>query len=233
MSENEKEELNCTDYKAKIKNEPATMNNINSTAKTVDMFALKEALDIRKFEIELYWKRATYYWAFVATIFAGFFLLNTKGEGKNIDEMKLIVASLGFLFTFGWYLNNRGSKYWQINWEKHVELLEDQYLGSLYKTVLSYKNMKRRHIFEAYPFSVSRINQILSLYVCLVWLVILGYVGSNFLNVKEIILCDKIYRWIYVIIITGLLALFIGFLLCKGKSRIGNIYTIDKDLRCP
>ena len=36
--------------------------------------ALAYALDIRKFEIELYWKRATYYWAFIAAAFAGYAL---------------------------------------------------------------------------------------------------------------------------------------------------------------
>ena len=30
------------------------------------------AADIRKFEIELYWKRATYYWTFIAAAFAGY-----------------------------------------------------------------------------------------------------------------------------------------------------------------
>ena len=31
--------------------------------------ALAYALDIRKFEIELYWKRGTYFWAFIAAAF--------------------------------------------------------------------------------------------------------------------------------------------------------------------
>lgn len=35
--------------------------------------ALKMALDTRKFEIELYWKRATYFWAFIALAFGAFF----------------------------------------------------------------------------------------------------------------------------------------------------------------
>ena len=37
--------------------------------------ALALALDVRKFEIELYWKRATYFWAFLAVILAGYFAL--------------------------------------------------------------------------------------------------------------------------------------------------------------
>ena len=36
--------------------------------------ALAYALDIRKFEIELYWKRATYFWGFIAAAFAGYAL---------------------------------------------------------------------------------------------------------------------------------------------------------------
>jgi hypothetical protein len=28
--------------------------------------ALQTALDVRKFEIDLYWKRATYFWPFIA-----------------------------------------------------------------------------------------------------------------------------------------------------------------------
>src|SRR5258706_16354530 len=34
--------------------------------------ALQHALDIRKFEIDLYWRRATYFWAFIAAAFAAY-----------------------------------------------------------------------------------------------------------------------------------------------------------------
>lgn len=37
--------------------------------------ALEQAHDIRKFEIDLYWKRAAYFWTFIAATFAGYFLL--------------------------------------------------------------------------------------------------------------------------------------------------------------
>lgn len=37
--------------------------------------ALAYALDIRKFEIDLYWKRASYFWTFIAATFAGFITL--------------------------------------------------------------------------------------------------------------------------------------------------------------
>jgi len=33
---------------------------------------LEKILDIRKFEIDLYWKRATYFWAFIAASLTGY-----------------------------------------------------------------------------------------------------------------------------------------------------------------
>ena len=42
--------------------------------------ALRFALEIRKFEIELYWKRGTYFWAFIAVAFAAYGV-TTRAEG--------------------------------------------------------------------------------------------------------------------------------------------------------
>ena len=36
---------------------------------------LKVALDIRKFEIELYWKRTTFFWAFLVAIYTAYFYI--------------------------------------------------------------------------------------------------------------------------------------------------------------
>ncbi len=89
--------------------------------------ALEHAIDIRRFEIELYWKRATYFWTLIAAAFAGYFLL--KAHGKD-EEMRL-ASAIGLVLSTGWYLVNRGSKYWQENWERHVDLLEDEFMGPL------------------------------------------------------------------------------------------------------
>ena len=40
--------------------------------------ALQVAIENRRFEIELYWKRATYYWALIAAVFIGYFTLQGK-----------------------------------------------------------------------------------------------------------------------------------------------------------
>ncbi|WP_440939795.1 RipA family octameric membrane protein, partial [Klebsiella michiganensis] len=34
----------------------------------------------------------------------------------------LLLSSMGSVFTLSWFLVNRGSKYWQENWENHLDL---------------------------------------------------------------------------------------------------------------
>src|SRR5215472_13152802 len=99
--------------------------------------ALDLALDIRKFEIDLYWKRASYFWTLIAGSFAGYFVVQTSKPDDVRRSLVLLVSCLGFLLSLGWYLVNRGSKYWQENWERHVDLLETKIVGPLYKTTIS------------------------------------------------------------------------------------------------
>jgi hypothetical protein len=73
-------------------------------------------MDIRKFEIDLYWKRASYFWAFIAAIFAVYWIVLTKNTNiiNSFKNIALIIISIiGYIFSFSWYLVNRGSKYWQ------------------------------------------------------------------------------------------------------------------------
>jgi hypothetical protein len=137
--------------------------------KSVRGEALKQALDIRKFEIELYWKRATYFWAFIAISFAGYFALQKDADFANI----YIVSCLGFLFSLAWYLVNRGSGAWQRNWEGHVDLLEDEITGPLYKTLINRRTYKWWHLAEPYAYSPSRINNLLALGVTIAWMILI------------------------------------------------------------
>jgi|TARA_B100000989_G_C19400934_1_gene409937 membrane-bound acyltransferase YfiQ involved in biofilm formation len=131
--------------------------------------ALKQALDIRKFEIELYWKRTAYFWTLIAATFAGYVAI----QSKNPDaDLSLLVSSIGLCFSIGWYFVNRGSKYWQGNWERHVDLLENEFSGPLYKLTPSHTEYRFLKLNSAYPFSVSRVNQILSLFVVMIWCVL-------------------------------------------------------------
>ena len=141
------------------------------------------ALDIRKFEIELYWKRATYFWVFVGATLGGFVAIQASNTltTQSKQDISVVLSCLGFVFSVAWLCTNRGSKYWQENWEKHVDMLEDKFTGPLYKVILPRSKPKgcmekvEHFITGSSPLSVSKINQIISLYVSVLWLALLLY----------------------------------------------------------
>ena len=90
---------------------------------TVGPRAHEVALETRNFEIELYWKRATYFWAFVAASVTGYVAMRGSNS-PEVADLSIIIAALGCFLTFAWLLVNRGSKYWQENWEAHVSMRE-------------------------------------------------------------------------------------------------------------
>jgi hypothetical protein len=140
--------------------------------------ALKYALDIRKFEIDLYWKRATYFWAFIGATFAGYGAVQASSVESKAD-LSVVLSCLGIVFSFGWFCANKGSKQWQENWENHVDMLEDDVIGPRYKIVLGrqepkgFKQRAKDLIIGPARFSVSKINQIISLFVTVLWIVLL------------------------------------------------------------
>lgn len=149
---------------------------LSETPKSDPDKALQLALDIRKFEIDLYWKRAAYFWAFLAVTLAGYLslLLAQYSSRPEKGEALLTVLCLGVVFSVAWYFVNRASKFWQENWERHVDLLEDNVVGPLYKTVLSDTDLHFANLSGPYRFSVSKINQLLSLFVVVLFLVLLA-----------------------------------------------------------
>lgn len=98
--------------------------------------ALEKAHDIRKFEIERYWQRTAYFWAFIVSIYIAYYHV-LKEICCSHGELPLVaLAGLAVFFSYSWYLSSRGSHKWQKNWERHVDLLEDEMTGPLYKTFL-------------------------------------------------------------------------------------------------
>jgi len=160
--------------------------------------ALKNALDIRKFEIDLYWRRAGYFWTFIALTFTSYFIvLQSQSiidkEYKN--ELLIILSFLGFFFSLAWFFANKGSKYWQENWEKHVDLLEDNIMGPLYKTTLEYKYsfFDRINPLTSYKYSVGKINQLVSFSIVLLWLYIFCHQLTRLLKINELIVNTNYY----------------------------------------
>lgn len=84
--------------------------------------AYKVAADIRKFEIELSWKRATFFWAFIVAIYTAYYHVLTKiyaVKCKDITHYQhgalplLVLPALGLFICFSWLLTSKGSRHWQ------------------------------------------------------------------------------------------------------------------------
>jgi len=179
---------------------------------TVREKALLHALDIRKFEIDLYWKRATYFWAFIAAAFAGYFAL-LSSDSPPPKETFVLLNCIGLMFSLTWYFVNRGSKFWQNNWERHVDLLEDEIIGPLYKTAIDIHTCKFWKLQKEYPFSVSKINQLLSLYVLLIWIFL------TIQSLNEIYEIREPFKGTNSILIVALTIVFIYILFTKAKTE--------------
>lgn len=170
-------EDNETDGKAKVTNVTG--------GKSKRERALDLALDCRKFEIDLYWKRAGYFWTLIGATLAGFVLVR-KESCDDCRYLSVVLGCVGFVFSYAWYCVNRGSKKWQENWENHVDLLEDKVVGPLFKIVTSRPPEKPslwslRSVPSRFKdmctgpsnFSVSKINQIVSLFVVALWVLLI------------------------------------------------------------
>ena len=151
--------------------------------------ALKQALATRQFEIELYWKRATYFWTFIGAAFGGFAAVQAVDKALR-EELSLVLGCLGLVFSVAWYCVNRGSKFWQENWENHVDLLEGDTSSPLFKIVTRRSKSKgylkpiwcflKDTLTGPAPLSVSKINQLISVFVVFIWLALLCKVSPGF-----------------------------------------------------
>ncbi|MBQ7613006.1 MAG: hypothetical protein IJU92_08045 [Spirochaetaceae bacterium] len=125
--------------------------------------AYKAAHDVRKFEIDKYWQRTLYFWGFITAIYVAYYNVLKDFYTKDGEASKhgavplLILASLGLFFCVSWLLASKGSKHWQENWENHLDMLEDEITGPLYKI---YKTNTSN------SFSVSNINIALAYVLC-------------------------------------------------------------------
>lgn len=188
--------------------------------------ALDRAHDIRKFEIDLLWKRATYVATFQTLLFAALGLSFDSGDTKPIISVfQLIVCVAGIFTSFYWRLINKGSKFWHENWTHHIDFLEGEFEGKLHKTVL-FDDIKKL------PFSVSRVNIEISEVFCIAWFFLLAFVLLNFFTSLKCSILDflsitdsssmgvQIFTWTVLIVLVLLVLLGVRKLLCWRHSKL-------------
>jgi len=126
--------------------------------------ALQRAHEIREFEIELYWKRANYFWLLQAAVFAAVGL-TWRSDSSLPLYIPVALSGLGVLTALAGWLATQGSKFWQRNWEHHIDMLEGEFEGDLYKTVYIPKSGVR--------WSLSGVSESLAMCFVMFWIFLL------------------------------------------------------------
>ena len=171
--------------------------------------ALKLAYDHRKFEIDLYWKRATYFWAFQAVAFASVGLFLKDGALPPNANIMLVPVLLGAITAAVGWMTSSGSKFWQENWESHVDLLENQLKARVTATILTRDEPR---------YSVSKLNQ--GLLGCL----FVGWIGAftYFLFRTHIDRIAAQLHWIAPVLAMAFLLGSVGVLWWTGRSQLSG-----------
>ncbi len=178
--------------------------------------AYKRAWLNRDFEINKFWHRAAYFWGFLVLIFGAYFATESNPNIEN-DYLKFYVNCIGIVFSVAWTFVIKGSKRWQENWEGHIDRLEDHMSGPLYKTILNNKNRKF--------YSVSKINEILSQLIIIVWLAFMvDYIVINHLPCETRTAID----WRVVLGLCITLYFIIQIIFGYGRSKLKLIGKISR-----
>jgi len=173
------------------------------------------AYEMRKFEIELYWKRAAYFWAFQLVAFTALGLLFKDGELKY-TELLLVPATIGTITACAGFLTSRGSKFWQENWEAHVDMLEGAMKGRLTQVVVCRGPQQ---------FSVSRTNQFLLFLLMVGWVLVL--IAGAFPQTIEIIATVRpIWRGA-VVLVLGVMACGLMVWNCRTELS-GQLFLVGE-----
>ena len=170
------------------------------------------AVQARAQELELFWKRSLFFWGFIGAAFVGY----AAAIGKSAS-VGLLMACFGFICALAWTLANRGSKFWQENWEQKVQRFEVEVVGQLF----AFQEPRLpKGWFSAYRFSVSRLTIALSDFTVLVWAALLIREGIRAYGVS---IGDFDTRFMFLLAAGGTLTFGIGmFLASRVRSQEGS-----------
>jgi hypothetical protein len=188
----------------------------------------KTAIKTRNFEIELFWKRALFFWGFIAVSFVSY--VKTTENYHSSEYIPLLIACFGFICSIAWSLVNRGSKYWQENWENIITKLEEkEEIGLLFSRVQTKSNTSKKpekskwigFWLKKRKFSVSKLVMVISDVLIIVWFFLI------FQHVEILQIFNDIFININVMIF--ILTLFFVVLIVVRATRSKNNKKFKKD----
>lgn len=158
-------------------------------------YSLEKAHDIRKFEIGLYWQRSSYILGFISVLAAACaycFSMYFTNDTDPITHFILIfimasISAVGYNISMLWRRVIKASKYWQNNWEFHINILENCVSGNLHKMHFSIMDK------EFTRYSINDIVLSLANRIIFIWILIFLFVFSLIVyKVLELTMFDKI-----------------------------------------
>jgi hypothetical protein len=165
----------------------------------------------RLFEVDLFWKRALFFWGFIAVTFVGYVSVN-----KLHSNLSIIISVMGLFCSFAWALANRGSKYWQEYWERKVVDLETDVVGDLF---IDDKPFAQRFKWlGGRKYSVSKIAISISDFLVFIWLCISLY--EIFRYYSFLIITKKLFVTIFICV--SALYMILVYLNCKSGKEIND-----------
>lgn len=191
----------------------------NSPLENLKLF--DKIIEMRKFEIENFWKRTLFFWGIIAIIYAGYFKADIS------DEFKIIIPLLGLLFNIIFSLSTRGSKYWQEHWEMMAFDYEKEHDFQLFLKDQQYQIAENNKscFTRPYRFSVSKLTMLLGDLSVIIWLILwvkelYFLIHFKFLRFE---ICDQpnIINW-YTIGIISVHAILIGYFILF--LTFGSVY---------
>ncbi|MBP5576900.1 MAG: hypothetical protein J6X67_09085 [Treponema sp.] len=230
MSQEKNSFFSDEEYYENLEVPPANKKSSKEEEKSPIEKTFDTANDCRKFETEFFWQRGTYYWAFILASFtAHFACMGNFFDGKPISFCDIkdlpdfsllalaVTAFFCFFFSYAWVIVNKGSKFWQENWEKHIGYLEEKTVGHLFNVVMNENNTEEcsPNIFscKSYRYSVARMTQLTALVLMVAsFLLFCFYI---------VILCEKFLPllWIAVVGIILILIYLSHFLYSKPPRK--------------
>ncbi len=142
------------------------------TPQSIERAKYDAASRAREFEIDLFWKRALFFWGFLAAAFVA--LVATDGKSPRLA---VVIASFGAVCAWTWTLGNRGSKFWYESWERKLQAAEHPITGVLFGQIEKPKD--EGWWLSARRYSVSRLAIGLSDFTLIVWAVILVHEATG------------------------------------------------------
>lgn len=119
--------------------------------------ALEQALRARENEIALFWKRSGFFLAFIVSAYTAYFFVEYGSGAGHHPHMSVLLLGLAYFLCLSWHLANKGSKFWQKNWEFHVNQLATQQIGPLFRVYKEPHSGSQWIPLSEYDFSVSKI----------------------------------------------------------------------------